>query len=94
MLGFREQKSRTAKLRRNFAKVLELLRGPHPIVVYDPANGEDDEWRPDEHDTYVPYIIFFLGSGQGSDPSFTLRNSHMRVVRWGNEQCSKYTWYQ
>ena len=51
----------------DFEKVREILRGWDAIGVYHPAEPEDDDWPPDEYDSYIPHILSLLHSGHGAD---------------------------
>jgi hypothetical protein len=48
-------------------KVREFLRDWDAIGVYHLADPEDDDWPPDEYDSYIPHILSLLHSGHGAD---------------------------
>ena len=51
----------------NFEKVREFLRDWDAIGVYHPAEPEDDDWPPDEYDSYIPHFLALLRSGHSAD---------------------------
>ena len=51
----------------DFGKVREFLQKWDAIGVYHPADSEDDDWPPDEYDSYIAHVLSLLHSGHGAD---------------------------
>ena len=61
----------------DFEKVRAFLREWDAIGVYQPTESEDDDWPPDEYDSYIPNILSLLRSGHDADRIA----SHLELAR-------------